>query len=212
MNGSEKSEVFKTRNVMHARIVIVGICVNIFLFIFNVNSYFTLATVNHVQAGNYDTYRRTSSNCDEPPSQTSPSVVMNVIETETKTPKPSYNLDSVGDVEKATGDDIIEEWEQRKEDKNIFYSIFDDVEQWPPFDTDRQITRRILIHVNSRNILTEVASDVRMMHRQVQRVLHIKHPDCQFDLKFWVQSNWPSGEGKRHKVYEINHCKVIDGK
>ena len=190
MNSSEKYEMLRLPSV-HVKLVVIGICVNVFLFLFNVNSYFTLTRVN-VRSKKYETYLEAKSDCNQENEHRTKEMKI-----DPKTDKPfEIDIESVASEEKAAEEDIIEEWEQQKEDKNIFYSIFDDVEQWPPYQrSPDNIERRILIHINSRNILSEVASDVRMMHRQVQRVLHIKLPDYQFDLKFWVQSVWPSGYG-----------------
>ena len=188
-----------TAKKFHSKLVILGIAINVVFFVCNINSYFTLTTVNlqskkyqaFVQAEEVDILSLQSElvNCrnnlnEEPESnhernsfpeevpsdnELTGDVYKNLNEsprnqkTNTSTVELPPSIDS--ELEHKQEEAIIEQWEQQKDDKNIFYSIFANVEQWPKITETRSIQRRILVHVNSRNILTEVASDVRMMHR-----------------------------------------------
>ena len=103
-------------------------------------------------------------------------------------------------------EDFADEWEAQKEDTNLFYSIFDDIEtinftntaSGPEVSfTEPEI--RVQVHVNCRNILAEVGSDVRMMHRQLIRIINLKNSKINFKLKFWIQSGWPEEE----KIFKV---------
>ena len=100
----------------------------------------------------------------------------------------------------------LDQWQQGKDDENQFYSIYSNIENLkytPDSLLPSGTTKKVLIHVNSRNILPEVASDIRMMHRQVVRLMRMTHiteksdePTGRFsyELKFWVQAAWPAEE------------------
>ena len=84
------------------------------------------------------------------------------IETKTEKSPPSGHLD---------------QWQQGKDDENQFYSIYSNVENLKYTSRDGIFDnvekKKVLIHINSRNILPEVAADIRMMHRQVVRLLRL---------------------------------------
>ena len=72
----------------------------------------------------------------------------------------------------------LDQWQQGKDDENQFYSIYSNIENLKHksrLTISKNVERKkVLIHINSRNILPEVASDVRMMHRQVVRLLRLQ--------------------------------------
>ena len=72
----------------------------------------------------------------------------------------------------------LDQWQQGKDDENQFYSIYSNIENLKYKSrvtiSKDVVKKKVLIHINSRNILPEVASDVRMMHRQVVRLLRLQ--------------------------------------
>ena len=72
----------------------------------------------------------------------------------------------------------LDQWQQGKDDENQFYSIYSNIENLKHKSrgtiSENVEKKKVLIHINSRNILPEVASDVRMMHRQVVRLLRLQ--------------------------------------
>ena len=85
------------------------------------------------------------------------------------------------------GDDLSQDdvcdgqdcWEEVKEDGTIslFQALFDDIEDLPK-STPKSEKRSVVVLVNCPPILKEIGSDVRMMHRQVVRLINKRVSEC----------------------------------
>ena len=99
--------------------------------------------------------------------------------------QPKKSIDSPAEIknEKSPPSGHLDQWQQGKDDENQFYSIYSNVEnlKYTPRDVvpENVEKKKVLIHINSRNILPEVAYDIRMMHRQVVRLLRLNQAGFQ---------------------------------
>ena len=92
--------------------------------------------------------------------------------------------------EKSSPPGHLDQWQQGKDDENQFYSIYSNIENLKHksrLTISKNVERKkVLIHINSRNILPEVASDVRMMHRQVVRLLRLQEVGFKMLASDWL--------------------------
>ena len=92
--------------------------------------------------------------------------------------------------EKSSPPGHLDQWQQGKDDENQFYSIYSNIENLKyksRLTISKNVERKkVLIHINSRNILPEVASDVRMMHRQVVRLLRLQEVGFKMLASDWL--------------------------